>query len=143
MLSSRISPQIDAFWQEPEETASPTPLKLLILTLPFASGGEEEKMLQNLVKACKLTEEESHILTCGEEDFPLWQHLKKRYTPGVVLNMGIPPEDLSVHATFPFLKPLLFGESYWITVGTPEALLKDADTRKRLWADALKPLFGG
>ncbi len=143
MLSSRISGAIDAFWQEPEEMVSPTPLKLLTLVPPLAPESEEEKLVQNIVKACKLPDEESLILTCGEEDFLLWQHLKKRYTPGVVLNMGIPAERLSIHAAFPHLKPLLFGESYWITVGTPAELLKDADTRKKLWTDVLKPYFGG
>ena len=141
--SFRISPVVDAFWQDPVDCTEPSPLQLLVLTPAFAAGSEEEKLVHNIVKACKLPEAQTRIVSGNDDAFPPWQHLKKRYTPQVVLNMGIAPQTLVINAAFPQLMPIYFGESDWITVGTPAQLLTDRDTRQKLWTDVLKPLFGG
>ncbi len=142
--SFRISPAIDAFWQDADESLETRPLKLLVLCPTLPEGSEEEKLVQNIIKACKLPEDQTLLVMATEAGtFPTWQYLKKHHTPGVVLNMGISPQQLAINALFPTLRPILFGESYWTTVGTPAELLQDRDTRQRLWTDVLKPYFGG
>lgn len=139
----RISSTVDAFWQDPVDCPEATPLKLLVLTPTLAPDSEEEKLVSAIVKACKLPEDQTRIISGNDDAFPPWQHLKKCYTPHAVLNMGILPQMLVINAVFPQLQPIIFGESYWITVGTPAQLLTDRDTRQKLWTDVLKPLFGG
>lgn len=142
--SFRISSAIDAFWQDPGECPETTPLKLLVLSPLLTEGSEEEKLVQNIIKACKLPEEQTRLVMATEDGaFPTWQYLKKCYAPGVVLNMGVSPQQLAINALFPTLRPILFGESYWTTVNAPAELMQDRDTRQRLWTDVLKPYFGG
>jgi hypothetical protein len=141
--SFRISPAVDALWERPDEADALAPATLVVLTPPLTPDGEAAQLVQNIVKACKLPEADTRILSFEGGSWPAWYQLQKELAPKLVLSMGIIPEQLAIQARFHSLQPVDFGGVVWVLAPDPDELATNRELRERLWRECLKPFFGG
>lgn len=143
LISSKIVPAgANAFWEPlPAEWQSLTPRQLLVLTQPYAPGSTAEATLGNMLRACKLTAADYHILMLQPDQRVAWHGLQAAMQPRYALLLGIPPEQLGIAALLRPYEANAFGGCTFITAASLPELEQYPDARKQLWTGVLKPVF--
>lgn len=97
----------------------------------------EEKLLQGMMSACGLSADEWRIFP-ERTSFQAVGHL-----PGLrfLLLFGYPEKQLNLSIQLPYYKPVKFNGIVFIQAHSLAALSGNAEYKKALWNQALKPLF--
>ncbi|HET8573753.1 MAG TPA: hypothetical protein VFL76_07765 [Edaphocola sp.] len=97
----------------------------------------EEKLVRDMMSACSLVPGDWRIFPEGTI-FPDLVHL-----PGLrfLLLFDCPEKKLSLSIQLPYYRPVTFNDKIFIRAHNLEALVRNADYKKALWNQALKPLF--
>lgn len=138
-----IATAANAYWLPLPAAKQTQPVRLLALTAPATEGTEEEALLQNILKACKLPAEAVVVQTALPTAVPLWRELRATYQPEVVLLLSITPQQLGLQVHLPFILPQNFDGAIWIVGPALAVLQKDRNLRQALWTEGLKPCFAG
>jgi hypothetical protein len=143
LFNTKVIPaDADALWVVPDLPAHMTTARLLVLTRPFAAGGNEEQTLQRMMAACKLTAADYAVLQLENDRQYAWQSIAAAGAPACVLMTGIAPAQLSIHALFRLNAPNTFLGRTFIPTGSLAEIEANPAVKKALWAEALKPVFG-
>jgi len=97
----------------------------------------EEKLLQGMMSACGLSDGDGRIFP-EKTSFQSVCHL-----PGLhfLVLFGYPENQLNLSIQLPFYKPVKFNNVVFIQAHSLAALSGNAEYKKALWNQALKPLF--
>lgn len=107
-----------------------------ILSLAPQSAAEE-KLVQGMMAACGLAQGDWRIFP----EMTTFQDLA--HLPGLrfLLLFDYPQKQLNLSVQLPYYKPVTFIDKVFIQAHSLEALTRNADYKKALWNQALKPLF--
>ena len=143
LIQSKIIPASqNAYWEPlPEAWQSLSAKPVLVFTVPYEAGSSEERTLFRMLDACKLPAVDYHILQLAEGIVISWGKLKETFQPAQVLLLGILPAQLGIHAMLRLHAPNHFGGCIIIPSFSPAQLDREAEAKKLLWQDALKPVF--
>ena len=141
IISSKIvSTDWDAFWQQNIANEELEKSVVVFSTL-YAVGSPEQMQLFKMLGACALTPEDFHIIHIKEGEQVAWHQVRDRIKPKQVILCGVMPQQLGISAMFRFNEPNKFNDRIFIpTLSLPE-LERNAEVKKQLWLNALKPVF--
>lgn len=137
-----INPETDIFWQN-EVTSAPSDStnSILIISSFFHDNSAEEIQLGKILDACKADRANCHIIKLNPEDKKAWHGLKDNFSPKVVLLFGVHPQQLGVAVLLRFNLYNNYDGAKWIPTLSLSELEQNAQAKKDLWVNALKPIF--
>lgn len=100
-------------------------------------GGENEKLLQGIMAACKLTPNDWKVFPKGCHYQSILNLNEIRY----LLLFGCSEKEINVHIQLPMYKPCSLHGKIWLKAHSLEVLQKESGFKKALWNQGLKPLF--
>lgn len=136
-----INPETDIFWQNEPISSSTSDIKNLIITNKFEAGSPEEIQLNKILEACKLSKETCVFIQLDMTDKKAWHTLKNNYHPQAVILFGVHPQQLGIAALFRFNQYNNYDGTKWIPTLSLNELEQNAQAKKDLWVNALKPTF--
>lgn len=113
----------------------------LLLSAPLTS--KHTSFLANILKACRLTFDDTAIVNMKGETISITQ-IKARLKPTIVLLFGITPLDISLPVNFPPFKIQAYDSVQYLSVPDLKSMVEESDNAKllksKLWL-CLKELF--
>lgn len=135
-----VSAAFDVFWED-DRIKQLTPKDTLVISLPFASGSREESQLLKMLAACKLTEDQYHIIQLASDGAMAW-HLLKAYTKATkLILLGVMPAQLGVAALMLPNEVNQFDGAQWMpSLGLDQIAQNDA-LKKQLWVNVFQKVY--
>ena len=113
----------------------------LLLASPLTS--KHTSFLANILKACRLSFDDTAILNMKGENFSLDQ-IKSQLTPKIMLLFGVKPLDLSLPINFPTFKIQAYDGIQYLYIPELKQMVEDTEEarllKSKLWL-CLKELF--
>ncbi len=132
----------DDLWTLPDALqVSGTGKDVLVISQPYRQGSGDEIQLQKMLQACKLGPERYDIFFLDEGKLLSWHKLRDAMQPKYILLLGVLPEQLGISAMFRLYTPNGFNDCTWIPSISLAELENQAEAKKMLWQNALKPIF--
>jgi len=136
-----INPETDIFWQNEQRSSSVSNIETLIITNKIEADSPEEIQLNKILEACKLNKESYVLMQLDAADKKAWHTLKANYHPQAVILFGVHPQQLGIAALFRFNYYNNYDGAKWIPTLSLSELEQNAQAKKDLWVNALKPTF--
>ena len=136
-----INPETDIFWQNEDGSPTVSDIGTIIITTRIETGSAEEIQLQKILEACKLNKDSCVFIQLDTTDKKAWHALKGSYHPQAVILFGVHPQQLGIAALFRFNQYNNYDGAKWIPTLSLNELEQNAQAKKDLWVNALKPTF--
>ncbi len=142
ITSEVIKSEQDVFWEDISAVIGELPHKnVLIISSAFAAGSDSETQLQKMLGACQLTDADYNTIQLDEGQQVAWNKIRDLLQPEVILLVGVMPKDLGISALFRLNSVNNFDGIEWIPTLSLPNLEQQPNAKKKLWLQALKPLF--
>jgi len=130
------------FWGDINDIGQlPSPKAILVLSLEYASGSEEEIVLKKILGACKLQESDYDIIQLSETGKLLWSKIQALSQATTVLLIGVHPQQLGISALFGLHSLNHYSNCTFIPILWLPLLEQQQELKKQLWQNTLKPYF--
>lgn len=133
-----INTETDKFWHDGRNEKI-TPYDLLIVCDKYNDNSAEHIQLSKIIDACKIAPDKFTIVQIDENKPLAWHKLKRTYTPQTVVLFGPHPGSLGISALLALHQPNHFDGCILIPALSLSALEQNAQAKKDLWLNALKP----
>jgi hypothetical protein len=135
-------PQYDVLWEPLPDDIKAMPRKpVLVITPANENNPAAAAQVQKMLDACQLTPAQYNIVTLKEDEMIAWHQLREQMDPKFIFLIGIMPSRLGIASMFRLNEPNRFNERYWLPTLSPEQLNENAELKKQLWSNGMKPLF--
>jgi len=136
-----IPSDFDVFWKGQDEGELFASRPVLVITRQFTPGSEEGTQLRKMLEACKLSENQYHLVQMKEHELASWPILRERYQPRIVFLVGILPAQLGIAALFVPNQPCRFNDCVWLATASLPELNASTPLKTQLWNNGMKPIF--
>ncbi|MEO6830801.1 MAG: hypothetical protein ABI169_01275 [Chitinophagaceae bacterium] len=142
LFNTKVIPSsLDILWQSPQMPVDSALQGMLVLSTPFPENSEEATVLQKMMQACKLGDNNYFLkIMEADERLSLTRYCNGTIPP-VVLLLGINPRQLGINAQFILNACNPFLGSTFIPSLDLGHIAYDKDLKRTLWEQGLKPMF--
>ncbi len=145
IIKSDIVPDSqDIFWEDKNLHSDGNIKKpVLVLVTDCSEGSPEELLLMKMLGpgASNLNPNQYNILKLKDGEKIAWHQLRESYDPKVILMSGVSTGQLGISAIFNLNIPNRFSECIWIPTVMLTELNQNAEVKKQLWNNGMKPVF--
>lgn len=142
LFNTKVIPSsVDKLWQAAEKPMDTASQRMLVFAAPFPENSEEESVLQKMMQACKLNDNDYHLRVMEAEESLSLARFCKGVIPPVVLLLGITPARLGINARFILNACNPFLGSTFIPSLDLGHIAYDKELKRVLWEQGLKPMF--
>jgi hypothetical protein len=119
--------------------ANVEPRTVLVLHQELDLLPEHSLLLSNILKACKLDENDYQIQAVKAQS---WLHYVHHGRVETVIIFGIEIHNQVFHLQKELYKPFRFAGKKWLFADSVAAIHSNPSLKSSLWTNGLKPLFG-
>ena len=113
--------------------------KVLVLHQELDLLPEYTLLLSNILKACKLNENDYYVQVVKAQS---WLHYVHRGRIEIVILFGMEMDNQVFHLQKELYKPFRFAGKKWLLADSVAAIHSNPSLKSSLWTNGLKPLFG-
>lgn len=135
-----VSAAFDVFWED-ERIKQLAPRDTLVCSLPFESGSVAETQLLKMLAACKLTEDQYHIIQLAPQEKMAWHQLKAYTGASKIMLLGILPAQLGVAAMMLPNEVNQFDAAQWMPSLGLEQIAQNDALKKQLWVNVFQKVY--
>ncbi len=140
--SDLVGIKYDQLWENTGDIAKDATVKpVLIIVGACEPESSEDLQLQKMLGACKLRLEQYNMIRLKEGEMAAWHRMRELLDPGIIFLIGVLPSQLGISALFNINVPNNFNEKIWLPTLSINELEQNADLKKQLWVNGMKPLF--
>ncbi len=137
-----VDAHYDMLWDDITTfTGNAMPKPVLVIVNTYRAGNAEEMQLKKMLDACNLLPEQYNILQMEYGQMVAWHQLRDRLHPEIIFLIGVLPSQLGISALFSMNYPNSFDGKTWLATVSMDELEKNAEVKKQLWQNGMKPIF--
>ncbi len=137
-----VDPAYDVFWEDISSVVNDAAARPVLVVAEYCEpGSAAELQLNKMLDACKLNREQYNIIMLKEGQMVAWHQLRERLDPKIIFLIGVLPAQLGISAMFGINMPNNFNDRTWLPTYSIDELEKNADVKKQLWVNGMKPVF--
>ena len=139
--TSVITDQYDVFWDAESIKRKALKAKPVLIITHTGLKEEERELINKIVIACKLSDQEYNLLSLDVEERFAWHLLRDELKVSTLISFGVDLAQLGVTVQLMAHQTNRFDGCNWIPTATPAQMIAQPEIKTHLWNYGLKPVF--